>query len=320
MFSDQDDVSLEDESGRIRLVGSSIKKTRLITGLFLSLLVIYLKYLTIITGIIIGVLGIEKDAGEFTVLDICYPGIPSQINTDRMNEDYQQTPLVACISGLQLGSQDKQDELCRTLLINYLSSETRINRLIICGNCMSSPVEFKDDKKPRKFGQDQTQYSSLPATDFDSFLMSVSKYVDVEILPGPNDPAGTLLPQQSFPKAMFINTFRNSNDNVRCHTNPTWFSVDNSKFLITSGQTLDDSFRYIESEDRLGLAIDSLKWRHMAPTAPDTLWCYPFTDKDPFILTECPHVFVNGNQPQFETELVNGEFFDECILKISTDF
>jgi hypothetical protein len=28
----------------------------------------------------------------------------------------------------------------------------------------------------------------------------------------------------------------------------------------------------------------TLQARHLAPTAPDTLACYPFTDADPFVL------------------------------------
>jgi hypothetical protein len=50
----------------------------------------------------------------------------------------------------------------------------------------------------------------------------------------------------------------------------------------------------------------TLRWRHLAPTAPDTLTCYPFTTDDPFVLTECPHVYVAGNQPEFATRVATG--------------
>lgn len=43
------------------------------------------------------------------------------------------------------------------------------------------------------------------------------------------------------------------------------------RILAVSGQTLDDMFKYVESADRLALAKSTLLWRHMAPTAPDTL-------------------------------------------------
>lgn len=51
---------LEDESGRVRLVGERLKSTRLVTG------------------IIIGALGIETNAGDFEVVDICFPGMAPQ--------------------------------------------------------------------------------------------------------------------------------------------------------------------------------------------------------------------------------------------------
>jgi DNA polymerase delta subunit 2 len=50
----------------------------------------------------------------------------------------------------------------------------------------------------------------------------------------------------------------------------------------------------------------TLRWRHLAPTAPDTLTCYPFVSSDPFVLEECPHAYVVGNQPEFATRLVTG--------------
>jgi DNA polymerase delta subunit 2 len=48
---------LEDESGRIQLVGESVQKAQLVTG------------------VIAGALGIETSSGEFEVVDICYAGM-----------------------------------------------------------------------------------------------------------------------------------------------------------------------------------------------------------------------------------------------------
>jgi DNA polymerase delta subunit 2 len=39
----------------------------------------------------------------------------------------------------------------------------------------------------------------------------------------------------------------------------------------------------------------------------DAAGIYPFPDADPFIIHHRPHVYVIGNQPEFETALVGGE-------------
>ena len=64
--------------------------------------------------------------------------------------------------------------------------------------------------------------------------------------------------------------------------------------------------RYVPGDDRLGALVESLKFRHLAPTAPDTLSCYPFHESDPFVLKECPHVYFAANQDAFATKLVEG--------------
>jgi len=55
-----------------------------------------------------------------------------------------------------------------------------------------------------------------------------------------------------------------------------------------------------------------LRWRHLAPTAPDTLAAYPYFDADPFILHSAPHVFFAGGQPEFATALVEAGERDEA--------
>lgn len=44
-----------------------------------------------------------------------------------------------------------------------------------------------------------------------------------------------------------------------------------TRFLGTSGQNIDDLDKYSEAEDRLDFMERTLIWRHLAPTAPDTL-------------------------------------------------
>lgn len=34
--------------------------------------------------------------------------------------------------------------------------------------------------------------------------------------------------------------------------------------------------------------------------------CYPFQEKDQFVIEECPHVYFVGNQPRFSTTVIEG--------------
>jgi DNA polymerase delta subunit 2 len=47
-----------------------------------------------------------------------------------------------------------------------------------------------------------------------------------------------------------------------------------------------------------------MRWRNVAPTAPDTLGCYPYQGKDPFVLDVSPHLYVVGGQDKYESKLV----------------
>lgn len=43
------------------------------------------------------------------------------------------------------------------------------------------------------------------------------------------------------------------------------------RFLGTSGQNIDDLEKYSDAKDRLEFVERTLRWRHLAPTAPNTL-------------------------------------------------
>lgn len=64
---------------------------------------------------------------------------------------------------------------------------------------------------------------------------------------------------------------------------------------------------YCRLEQPVDAMEQSLVWSHVAPTCPDTLGCYPYFNKDPFVIQECPHVMFAGNQPAFQTKLYTGK-------------
>lgn len=78
--------------------------------------------------------------------------------------------------------------------------------------------------------------------------------------------------------------------------------------------------RYLATDDRLNILSKSLEFQHMAPTAPDTLGCYPFEDGDPFVIKECPHLYFAGNQPEFATAEVKGPQGQRVRVVLVPDF
>ena len=104
------------------------------------------------------------------------------------------------------------------------------------------------------------------------------------------------------------------NEGFVCETNPVWLSLESKtpkqlqrSLFIHSGQSLEDMYKYVPSPPttRLDLACATLQWRHVAPTAPDTLWCYPYLTTDPFVLHRTPDILVFGCQPEFASRIVN---------------
>jgi len=66
---------------------------------------------------------------------------------------------------------------------------------------------------------------------------------------------------------------------------------------------VSDVLRYSTLETPLEVLEMMLKWRHIAPTAPDTLSCFPLAGTDPFILESCPRVFFAGNQDSYASKV-----------------
>ncbi|KAK3089341.1 hypothetical protein FSP39_002854 [Pinctada imbricata] len=84
--------------------------------------------------------------------------------------------------------------------------------------------------------------------------------------------------------------------------------------LGTSGQPVEDIIRYSSNEDAVDILQKCMDWGHIAPTAPDTLSCYPYYKEDPFILGDCPHIFFAGNQSKFSSKIYKGPKGQEVLL------
>jgi len=333
IHSQDDRIMLEDESGRIRLIGKILEDTQFVTG------------------VIVGVLGAETSSGDFEAIDLCFPGMAPQAGeNDRMDsDDISGTPTdsdtgagneyVAFISGLDIGSSPASEAQTQ-VLADYLTGAcgdfdgqrfaSQISRLVVLGNSLAplgptgDEEKEKEDRKSRRHGND-VSFSPHPVQNLSAHLHDLSQSLAIHILPGESDPSGTILPQQPLPRAMLGDA--SSFASFSCETNPTYIRLSPGAqgdgnldltalsssgitsirtILATSGQPLNDMCKYVPTAatTRLDLAEATLKWRHIAPTAPDTLWCHPFFTTDPFIISETPDIYAIGCQPRFATRLV----------------
>jgi len=307
---------LEDESGRIRLIGDAVKKARLVTG------------------VIIGALGAETAGGDFEVIDICFPGLPPQPQPSSRDEDTKMDvdnatdDWVALVSGLNVGSTSSSDTMIQ-LLVEYLSGEgggeadqlssSAISRLIIAGNSIA-PLD--DGHLARNMGIDPgSAFTPHPTHTLSGHLHDIAQVMPIHLLAGETDPSGTIIPQQALPRGMFAGA--SSFASFVCETNPTYLRLDplERTLLINSGQPLNDMFKYLPSppHTRLDILESTLKWRHIAPTAPDTLWCHPYFASDPFIIAQTPDLYIVGGQKKFGTRLVQ-DGNRKCRMIMIPDF
>ena len=298
--SGEDQIMLEDESGRLRLVGTPLQTSMLVTGC------------------IIAVMGTENANGDFEIIDLKVPDLPRQpqrwerddasansttsnsgkrksaANEDRVSSGSK----IAIVSGLGI-SGDEADSLSLDLLMEYLLGEvgtasdkeeaSQISRLIIAGNAIveNSLVPTRDElsskKAGKKYGYDSAAYNPAPTAHLDNFLATLLPSIPITLIPGESDPANVSLPQQPMHPAMFphsraYSAIPGSSEPgwLDSATNPWEADVDGWRMIGTGGQPIDDVFKYVEGDDRLEMMENLLRWRCMAPTAPDTLCEYPY--------------------------------------------
>lgn len=324
-------IMLEDESGRLRLTGRALETELLVTGC------------------IVAVLGTENKDGDFEVLFIQAPDLAPQ--PDRYagaTKPPGPSGKLAIVSGLAIGT-DQPDPLALDLLLEYLlgesassttqSSASQITRLIIAGNSLgaSNPIPSREEvaakrtasssaPSERKYGYDASAYNAGPTDRLDAFLSALLPSLPVTLIPGSTDPTHTALPQPPIhaallPRSRAYMPAPSRTDSAATRSDPAgWLdaasnpaaqSISGWNVLATGGQNLNDMYKYVAGDDRVGMLEAQMKWRLIAPTAPDTLWCYPFQTLDQFVVKESPHVYLVGDQPRFETRVVSRDGDDD---------
>lgn len=299
-------VMLEDESGRAILNNDD-----------------FLKRNILVTGCIVAILGIEIQAGIFEIMDVVFPSVSPQ---KPLTTPKKENSKIAFVSGLQLCDEANHDikiELLKQYLTGELGSNadtqaaSHISRLIIAGDSIAPIEETVDDDffTTNNYGSKNiSKFNTESLKSLDKFITDLLPSVPISIMPGDNDPAEICLPQQPLHKSIFQSNKRYvGGSTLQTLTNPTWMEVQESglRLLGTSGQNISDILKYLTAETLadpqivLTIMESNIKWQNIIPTAPDTLYCYPFDNSDPFTLAdETPHVYFVGNQNLYQTKTI----------------
>ncbi len=125
---------------------------------------------------------------------------------------------------------------------------------------------FKAEEMYTKIFQNMENSMAL----LDNFFLELSKSINIDLMPGKNDPSDDTLPQQPLNRAYFPNSYPCAN--FSAVTNPHAFQIGETHFLGTSGQNIQDLYHYTDfSDNNIDLMEAFLYWRNIAPSAPDTL-------------------------------------------------
>lgn len=262
-------------------------------------------------------LGYIGGAGMFVVQDCLFYECGPEIPLKTINS----SPLVIFISGIDLGSTESSAlslDLFQQWIYGNLEmtssddfDSSRVVRVIIAGNsirgCAAKQQKNMSAMTLRTIDT-KDMLSSLKVLD--NVMANLSHSVDVDLMPGEFDPSNHMLPQQPFHHCMFPKSAVNKAFNGV--PNPYQFEIEGRLILGTSGQNIDDIRKYTTIDDPIECMKNTLKWSHIAPTCPDTLPCYPYFDQDPFIISQCPHVyFCAQNDATFRTESFKSSFCND---------
>ncbi|KAK9170522.1 hypothetical protein Syun_002662 [Stephania yunnanensis] len=272
-----DHLVLEDESGRVKLSGDVFSPS------------------TFVTGIVVALHGKETDAGDFLVLDILEAGLAPQIE---FSLDSREEKYVVFVSGLSVGGSSS-NPLHFQLLVDHITGHlgdekeqaiaSQIVRVVIAGDSVEIPHGILNGQN---LGTKELSRLSEPTKELDIFITQLAAAVPLDIIPGPNDPANFSLPQQPLHRCLFLG----HRLTILSHHVQTLTYLS----LTVSGQNVDDLEKYSDAKDKIEFMERQLRWRHIAPTAPNTL------DRDPFFMESCPHVYFVGNQNKYESCLLKG--------------
>lgn len=287
----------------------------------------------LVTGLVIAVRGKEnRTTGAFSVVAVASVDPAPQPPISKPTGSRRLVCLISApgLTPVAPGHELLLDTLSGTIdAFNMESDDISSNRFgssivhtIIAGNLIS-PAPSVPLPHESVSSDDKNKLAAV-LRDADAFLSALVAALPVSVMPGPDDATNTLLPQQPLHRCLLPGAARSKN--LSRVPNPFVCTIDSIAFLGTSGQNVDDLALYdltptegqtindsteategtfhANGERVLDIMELMINNRHLAPTCPDTLGVYPFTELDPFVLERTPHVMFVGNQKQFSTRLM----------------
>ncbi len=364
--SSDDILILEDDSGRIAVNGGDILKTEhIVTGVVLALkgrvdsqgvlqVSDYLSYDACYSN---SQLSNTKNGEDNYIMLVSGLGMGKPRSPEEMvaandpgDVELSRQMLLDWLSG-RIGDE------------NEVKKSSLVSRLIIAGDSIDVPaidsnaISLTYGPSRTKLEKEHQLKCSNIIKRFDAYLAMGLASLPIDVMPGKTDPAVQNLPQQPLHPCLLPVSSRFSS--LSLVTNPYDCRIGESstgcRVIGHSGQPVSDIVRQTDfstlnndsmatedkspSETAAAAAHSSLQalkmtlqWGHIAPTAPDTLPCYPLTDSDPFIMpsvsskendkasltddNNTPHILFAGNQPCFASELIEKASYRTLLLCI----
>ncbi|KAJ3344056.1 hypothetical protein HDU93_003219 [Gonapodya sp. JEL0774] len=277
--SDSDTVTLEDEYGRLKLVGPALKNAILATGKLRAIATLFkpsIKWYN------------RHQALSWLSLALKIPPAISKFWTlhSRSLSNSMERKYVALMSGLNVGL-DSASHLKTEIMVEWLAgwngsindqrAVSKVACVIVAGGLVGRET-LKEGG--RESGGKVRDYFDLEDGD-KAELIHLDAFDLVQEI-SPHDPTTHSLPQQ--PLLSGLAPGLSSWSGTQFGTNPFECVVEGVRLLGHSGQPLHDLAFQTPTNSLLTLASHTLRWQHLAPTAPDTLWCYPFKGGDPFVI------------------------------------
>jgi DNA polymerase delta subunit 2 len=271
---EDDGLEFEDEGARVKLLGVDAGK--------------------FVTGVVCAVKG-KAVKGDFLVDDVVAYAPPTTGEAKKSkSEASTATKYVCLVSGFEIGGNDAAASARNQMFVDYVT-----------GASIAYGDESPSDSDAAKICR--------------IMLAELASAVPVDVMSGKTDPTNKAMPQQPLHPVYFPEASKY--EKTMCLvTNPHDLTVDQTSFLGTSGQNVEDVMKFstIDADDvssafvgaaaakrPVAALTQTLRWQHIAPGAPDTLACYPFKDRDPFVIERTPRVYFAGCQDAFGYERVS---------------